>query len=124
MPTMVPTEERNETVKKFNENKENLLLISTSAGSFGLNLQRAKYVIHFDCPWSVAKIEQREGRVHRINQTNKVTIFNLIMTKTIDEYILKVLHKKQEMSRDLLGDKENVKQVKITKRDIKKMLDV
>ena len=116
-------EERNETVKKFNENEENLLLIMTSAGSFGLNLQRAKYVIHYDCPWSIAKIEQREGRVHRINQTNKVTIFNLIMSKSIDEYILKVLHKKQKMSRDLLGDSEEIKKVKITKYDIKKMLD-
>ncbi len=117
-------EERNETVKKFNENEKNLLLIMTSAGSFGLNLQRAKYVIHFDSPWSIAKVEQREGRVHRINQQNNVTIFNLLISNSIDEYVLKVLHKKQKISKELLNDSEEIKKVKITKKDIKQMLDV
>ena len=52
----------------------------------------------------------------------KITIFNLLISKTIDEYVLKILHKKQKMSRDLLGDKEEIKKVKITKYDVKKML--
>ena len=115
-------EERNEIVKKFNENEENLIMILTSAGNYGLNLQRAKYVIHYDNPWSIAKVEQREGRVDRIGQQNNITIFNLLISKTIDEYVLKILHKKQKLSRELLGDKETIRKIKITRADIKKLL--
>lgn len=117
-------EQRQKNVQTFTNNDDNKIIIMTNAGEFGINLQRASFIIHYDCAWSISKMEQREGRAHRIGQTNKVTVFNLIMSKTIDEYILKVLHKKQKMSRDLLGDKEEIKKVKITKYDIKKMLDV
>ena len=115
-------EQRQENVKMFTDNNINRLIIMTNAGEFGINLQRASFVIHYDLPWSISKMEQREGRAHRIGQKNKITIFNLLISKTIDEYVLKILHKKQKMSRDLLGDKEEIKKVKITKYDVKKML--
>jgi len=113
---------RKENVDKFQTNKENKLMIMTSAGGSGLNLQRASYIIHYDLPWSISKMEQREGRAHRIGQKSNVTIFRLIAQNTIDEYILKVLHKKQKMSEEILGDKERAKKVRISKNDIKKIL--
>ena len=102
---------------------ELMLHFGVQAGGFGLNLQRANYIIHYDLPWSISKMEQREGRAHRIGQKNNLTIFRLIVQKTVDEYVLKVLHKKQIMSEDILGDKERMKKVKISKKDIKKMLE-
>lgn len=119
-----PKEQRQQNIIEFNNNNSNQLIIMTTAGEFGVNLQRANFVIHYDLPWSISKIEQREGRAHRIGQKNKITIFNLIMTKTIDEYVLKILHKKQQLSRELLGDKEQFKKIKITKRDVRKLLGV
>jgi len=116
------TEQRQHNVHAFTNNDSHQLIIITSAGEFGINLQRASLIIHYDLPWSIAKIEQREGRCHRIGQHENVTIFNLLMSKTIDEYVLKVLHKKQQISRDLLGDKEKIKKVKISRRDVKQML--
>jgi SNF2 family DNA or RNA helicase len=117
-----PQKERHEIVENFNNNKINRILIMTESGTYGLNLQRANYVIHYDLPWSIAKIEQREGRCHRIGQKKNVTIFQLIVQNTIDEYVLKVLYKKQKMSEEML-DKEQSKKVKISKHDIKKLLD-
>ena len=114
---------RKENVDKFQNSEENKIIVMTEAGGFGLNLQRANYIIHYDLPWSISKMEQREGRAHRIGQKNNLTIFRLIVQKTVDEYVLKVLHKKQIMSEDILGDKERMKKVKISKRDIKKMLE-
>lgn len=113
---------RQENIIAFNNNNINKLIIMTTAGEFGVNLQRANFVIHYDLPWSIAKIEQREGRAHRIGQKNNITVFNLLMSKTIDEYVLKILHKKQKLSREVLGDKEQFKKVKITKRDVKQLL--
>ena len=118
----VSNEERKENIDKFQNENENKILISTEAGGMGLNLHRANFVIHFDLPWSVSKIEQREDRAHRIGQKANVTVYKLIVSGTIDEYVLKTLHKKQKLSADLLGDKTRVYKVKITKRDIKNLL--
>ena len=114
---------RKENVDKFQSNDENRIMIMTSAGNYGLNLQRASYIIHYDLPWSIAKMEQREGRAHRIGQKTNVTVFNLIVQGSIDEYVLKVLYKKQTMSEEILGDKERMRKVKISRKDIKKMLE-
>jgi len=113
---------RKENVDSFQNNDKNKVIVMTSAGGYGLNLQRANYVVHYDLPWSISKIEQREGRAHRIGQKNKLTIFRLIVQNSIDEYVLKVLHKKQKMAEEILGDKEKAKKVKLSKNDIKKML--
>ena len=114
---------RKENVDKFQNNEENQILISTEAGGSGLNLFRAQYIIHYDLPWSISKMEQREGRAHRIGQKSNLTVFRLIVHQSIDEYVLKVLHKKQKMSEELLGDKEKIRKIKISKKDIKKLLE-
>lgn len=44
------------------------LLVTTDFASEGLNLQRAAVVIHYDIPWNPAKLDQRNGRAHRIGQ--------------------------------------------------------
>ncbi|MFA5395698.1 MAG: DEAD/DEAH box helicase [Methanogenium sp.] len=119
----VENEDRKLNVDKFQNNEENRVLISTEAGGYGLNLFRAQYVIHYDLPWSISKMEQREGRAHRIGQKNNLTVFRLIVEKTVDEYVMKVLHKKQKMSEEVLGDKERIKKIKLSKNDIMKMLE-
>lgn len=122
MSGKVDNKTRKENEIKFQTNEENRIMVMTSVGSYGLNLQRASYVVHYDFPWSLEKMEQREGRAHRINQKLNVTVFKLIVQNSIDEYVLKVLHRKQKMSDDML-DKERIRKIKISKSDIKKMLE-
>jgi superfamily II DNA or RNA helicase len=43
-------------------------LVATDLASEGLNLQRAAVVIHYDIPWNPVKLDQRNGRAHRIGQ--------------------------------------------------------
>jgi SNF2 family DNA or RNA helicase len=95
-----------ETVKKFNEENEHQVLVMTSAGQFGLNIQRANVVFHYDQEWSLAKMEQRDGRVHRHGQTRGVQVYNLLARGTIDYYIKKVLHDKGVLSKQVLGDEK------------------
>ena len=120
----VKQEDRHTSVDTFQNKEENKLMIMTEAGGFGLNLQRANYIIHYDLPWSISKMEQREGRAHRIGQTSNLTVYRLIAQGTVDEYVLKVLHKKNKLSEDILGDKEKAKKVKISKADIRRMLKI
>jgi superfamily II DNA or RNA helicase len=50
-------------------------LIATDVASQGLNLQyRARWVVHFDVPWTPMRLEQRIGRVDRIGQTRPVHV--------------------------------------------------
>jgi superfamily II DNA or RNA helicase len=44
------------------------ILIATDLAAEGLNLQRAGAVIHYDLPWNPVKVDQRNGRAHRIGQ--------------------------------------------------------
>lgn len=106
----------------FNKNDTNHVLIMTEAGAYGLNLQRATYVFHYDAPWSIAKLMQREDRSHRIGQTKPVTVYNLVAKKTIDEYVHKVLHAKQRTSVDILSDDDRLQEMGLSLDDIKAIL--
>ena len=97
-------EEYRDVVDKFNKQEENRVLVMTSAGQFGLNIQRASVIFHYDQEWSLAKMQQREGRAHRFGQKDTVMVYNLLAKGTVDYYVQKVLHKKAELSGQLLGD--------------------
>ena len=103
---------REEIVNLFNNDSSRCVLIMTEAGTYGLNLQVANVIIHYDLPWSISAITQRIGRAHRINQKNNVLVYHLIAKKTIDEYIKKVLYKKQKLANQLLGEQIGVKEIK------------
>lgn len=47
------------------------LLIATDLLSEGINLQDASVVVHVDLPWTVARLEQRVGRVRRLGSPHE-----------------------------------------------------
>lgn len=54
------------------------VLLATDVASQGLNLQhRARWVVHFDLPWTPMRLEQRIGRVDRIGQTRPVHVTSM-----------------------------------------------
>ena len=92
---------RNESREKFRD--EIQIMISTSAGGYGMNFQFCSNVVNYDLPWNPMKIEQRVGRVHRIGQKNDVNIYNVAYEKTIDAYILTLLYTKIQLFKMALG---------------------
>lgn len=88
----------------FNESTTHNVMILTSAGNMGLNLQSASSVIHYDLPWSIAQLQQREDRAHRNGQTKTVTVYMLIAEDTIDELMHAKLMSKLELSDKLLKE--------------------
>lgn len=93
---------------KYIFQKKKDILISTEAGSQGLNLQFCKNIINYDMPWNPMKVEQRIGRVHRLGQTSDVNIYNLATENTIEEKILKLLYDKINMFKSIIGKMENI----------------
>lgn len=120
----ISAEDRQKAIKEFNEDPNCKVMISTEAGAYGLNLQIASYVVHYDLPWSVAKLTQREDRAHRIGQTKPVTVYNLIARNTLDDYVARVLYKKQKMSVDILKDEERLENIGMSEEDIKAILRI
>ncbi|BAM41494.1 uncharacterized protein TOT_030000756 [Theileria orientalis strain Shintoku] len=85
------SEKRLERLNLFNKpNSEYFVFIlSTKAGSLGINLQTADTVIIYDSDWNPQNDLQAQSRVHRIGQKNKVISLRFITPNTIEENILK-----------------------------------
>ena len=58
------------------------IIVSTDAGNEGIDLQTAHVLVNWDIPWSLVRLEQRMGRIHRVGQTEKVWLYNLVATDT------------------------------------------
>ena len=58
------------------------VIVSTDAGNEGIDLQVANVLVNWDIPWSLVRLEQRMGRIHRIGQENKVTLYNMVALGT------------------------------------------
>ncbi|MGA7731383.1 MAG: SNF2-related protein [Chloroflexia bacterium] len=94
--------ERTRIIEQFTTNPAVHAFISTDAGGLGLNLQAASFVINLDLPWNPARVEQRIGRAHRIGQTLPVNVINMIALNTVEQRVLEVLYRKQELFDEIL----------------------
>ncbi len=115
-------ERRAELVERFQEGNIPVFCISLKAGGTGLNLTAADIVIHYDPWWNVAVQNQATDRAHRIGQKNPVTVYKLIVQGTIEENILKLQEKKNELAEQLLGQ-EGFEGVKFTREEMMKLLE-
>ncbi len=66
----------NETIKAFqSRNVPVRFLVATNIASEGLNLHsNCHRLVHFDLPWSLITLEQRNGRIDRLGQTKTPVI--------------------------------------------------
>jgi superfamily II DNA or RNA helicase len=95
------TRERSVVQEQFNE--AGGLLLATDAASEGLNLQHAcRTVVHFELPWSPARLEQRTGRVDRIGQTRVVHNILLVASDTAERLVLAPLVRKAARARHVM----------------------
>ena len=58
------------------------VIVSTDAGNEGIDLQVANVLVNWDIPWSLVRLEQRMGRIHRIGQKHKVKLYNMVALGT------------------------------------------
>lgn len=93
-----PKEKRQEDIQHFNSLKQpGVFLISLKAGGTGINLTSADVVIHYDPWWNIAAENQATDRAHRIGQKNSVKIYKMVTQDTVEERIIKLQQKKQNL---------------------------
>lgn len=113
------TRNRQQRVDRFN-NDENIkvFLLSLKAGGTGLNLTSADTVIIYDPWWNPAVELQAADRTHRIGQTRPVNSIKLLMRDSIEEKILQLQEKKQNIFDNVIdnpassGEKLSVEDIK------------
>ncbi len=84
------------------------LLFTGDIASEGVNLHRECHqLIHFDLPWSLIRIEQRNGRIDRYGQTVSPEFRAIVLTSAVDgakddtSVAEKLLHREDEAHRTL-----------------------
>lgn len=96
-------EQRHKALKRFRADPKGVL-VSTRAGTEGLNLQFCHQLVNYELPWNPMIVEQRIGRVHRFGQTREVELFNYAAKGTVEAHILRLLHTKIRLFELVVGE--------------------
>ncbi len=86
----VPGRERDKLQEEFLGRKFQVL-VSTDAGGEGIDLQSANVMVDWDLPWSMVRLEQRMGRLHRVGQTREVFVYHLVAEATREGRVQQVM---------------------------------
>ena len=78
----LPDKEQLTVVQQFGQELSPLrVLIASDMASEGINLHRqCHHLVHFDLPWSLIRLQQRNGRIDRYGQTQTPRIYALALT--------------------------------------------
>jgi superfamily II DNA or RNA helicase len=95
--------ERNTIKDRFWTRNECQVLLATDAAGEGINLHCAHFLLNYDLPWNPNRLEQRFGRIHRIGQTYKCVMFNMVAENTREGQVFTTLFKKIEEEKKALG---------------------
>ena len=96
------TKNREQEINRFTQGEVPIFLVSLKAGGVGLNLTKADTVIVYDPWWNPAAEQQAVDRSHRIGQTQPVTVIRLIAENTVEENILALQARKQDLAKQML----------------------
>lgn len=94
------------------------VLLLTQQGVAGLNLQAARHVILYACPWDIEEIDQLIGRVDRIvpgalseagtAHAAPVTVHVLVQRGLVDDRVVTVLEAARVFHHPAAGDRDDV----------------
>ncbi|CEJ86352.1 hypothetical protein VHEMI04083 [[Torrubiella] hemipterigena] len=101
---------RAQAAKDFREKSDvRVMLVSLRAGNAGLNLTSATRVIIMDPFWNPYIEMQAVDRAYRIGQTKEVKVYRILTKDTVEDRIVALKEKKQEVVEAALDEKESAK---------------
>ena len=109
----VPQHRRRAEIRRFREDPDCRLFLSSESGGVGLNLQAANVVVNMDQPWNPARLEQRIARAWRKHQTRPVTVINLVSEDTIEHRMLGLLDAKRALADGVLDRRGDLGRIRM-----------
>lgn len=99
---------RQQLIDKFQQKPGfGVIILSTTAVGFGVNVQAANHVIHFTRPWNPAKEDQATDRAYRIGQTRDVHVYYPTVVSegitTFEQTLDHLLSRKRALATDMLN---------------------
>ncbi|SMC39127.1 DEAD/DEAH box helicase [Chryseobacterium sp. YR221] len=117
------TKDQGQKVHNFQNNEDvRVFLISLKAGGVGLNLTQADYIYLVDPWWNPAAENQAIDRSYRIGQTKNVIAVRMICSNTVEEKILSLQKKKNQLAQHLLKT-DGAKFQGFSKQDLLEILE-
>lgn len=106
----VPTKERRDRKNQFQTDPNIKIMVGQmQAAGIGIDLfslvpgMECSTAVRLEQEWSPVPMRQSEDRIHRSGQTaDSVTIIDLVARGRIDEYILKVVERKERLENELV----------------------
>ncbi|XP_061170821.1 transcription termination factor 2-like [Saccostrea echinata] len=100
----VSAKKRMEAVEEFNTNIHGpeVMLVSLKAGGVGLNLIGGNHLFLIDQHWNPSLEDQACDRIYRVGQTKDVFIHRFLCKDTIEERIVALQQKKQDLAKSVL----------------------
>lgn len=86
--------ERDAEVAAFRNRRGRRFLVSSRAGSEGINLQVARRLVHLDVPWNPMDLEQRVGRVHRFGSRETILVDTIVVAGTRESDTYRIAREK------------------------------
>ncbi len=98
-----------EVVQQFRADDGPSVLLSSEVGSEGIDLQHCRFLVNYDLPWNPMRVEQRIGRLDRLNQkAERISIVNFSLKDTVEAEILDRLYKRIRIFEESVGDIEGI----------------
>lgn len=121
----VSPQRRQEIIDEFNNAKAGAVLpAQIQAGGTGLNIQSASVVIICEPQFKPSIENQAISRAYRMGQTRNVLVYRLLCEDSIDEQMMKMLNKKQNIFNEF-ADKSSAKDtIEINEETFNNMMKV
>ncbi|RKH79985.1 hypothetical protein D7Y13_43415, partial [Corallococcus praedator] len=124
--------EQQQIVESFKQSNSPIrVLVTGDVASEGVNLhQQCHELVHFDIPWSLIRIEQRNGRIDRYGQRHRPQITTLLLEPSSTAFrgdlrVLSRLLEREQEAHETLGDAASLMghySVSAEEEDIKQVL--
>ncbi|HEY6020536.1 MAG TPA: DEAD/DEAH box helicase [Candidatus Paceibacterota bacterium] len=99
----------------FNRDRSVTVFASSDAGTYGLNLQAARYVINYEIPMSYDDLMQRNSRIDRADShLDGLTCYGYYCKDTVEERSFQVMEQRREMAQIIQGTREELSRTRIT----------